>query len=126
MASKDTRSQSKPVHQELGKQAERLVAKYLQGLGFKIVACNYRYRKAEIDLIVEKDDCLVFVEVKARTSIQFGYPEEFVSAHQQKLIHAAAENYLLVHRWNQAIRFDIVAVLQKKRTHHISHFEDAF
>jgi putative endonuclease len=126
MVGKDNRSLSNGLHQSLGKHAEELVAKYYKQLGFQLVASNYRYGKAEIDLIVQNNTCLVFVEVKARTSVKFGYPESFVSLNQQNLIREAAENYVLTHQWHATIRFDIVAVLRAKQTYQISHFEDAF
>jgi putative endonuclease len=126
MALKQDPSKLKIDHQQLGKQAEKLAANYLQKKGFKGIVHNYRYKKAEIDLIVQKGDCLVFVEVKARTSHRFGYPETFVSANQQDSIREAAENYILENDWNQAIRFDVIAVSQQGDIYKINHFEDAF
>ena len=116
----------KTIQQQLGKQAEDLAVGYLQNKGFKILKRNYRYKKAEIDIIAQKNTCLVFVEVKARTSQGFGYPEEAVGPTQQKLIRSAAENYMRAHDWNQAIRFDVIALLQQKGVMEIMHFEDAF
>ncbi len=127
MSLKNRSPKSKAAYQQLGKQAEKAAASYLQNKGFKLIAHNYRYKKAEIDLIVQKDDCLVFVEVKARTRLHFGYPETFLAARQQELIREAAEQYLLKENWNQAIRFDVIAVLkQQQGTLAIRHFEDAF
>jgi len=116
----------KYMHQQLGKQAEDAAVRYLQRKGFRIIIRNYRHRKAEIDIIAQKNTCLVFVEVKARTSQSFGYPEEFVVAAKQKRILKAAENYILEQDWNQAIRFDVIALLQKNGSLKIMHFEDAF
>ncbi|HTF30986.1 MAG TPA: YraN family protein, partial [Flavitalea sp.] len=62
-----------------GKKGELLAAKYLLDLGFNILHCNWRYRKAEIDIIASKNSILHFIEVKTRTSLAFGYPEESVS-----------------------------------------------
>jgi putative endonuclease len=126
MALKQVASKLKIGHQQLGKQAEKQAANYLQKKGFKVIVHNYRYKKAEIDLIAQKGDCLLFVEVKARTSHKFGYPETFVSANQQDLIREAAENYVLENGWNKAIRFDVIAISQKGDIGEISHFEDAF
>ena len=119
-------SKAKAPHQQLGKEAENLAAAYLQKKGFSITVRNYRYQKAEIDIIAQKGTCLFFVEVKARTSHRFGYPEEFVLPSKQALIREAAENYIIAHNWNQAIRFDIIAVLQHNKKIQITHFEDAF
>jgi len=119
-------SKLKASQHQLGKDAEHLAASYLQRKGFSIVARNYRYKRAEIDIIAQKGACLLFIEVKARTSNRFGYPEEFVFPAKQALLREAAENYIIAHDWNQAIRFDIIAVLQRNGKAQIMHFEDAF
>jgi putative endonuclease len=113
--------------QQLGQAAEDLAAYHLKKQGFSIKVRNYRYRRAEVDIIVQKDRLLVFVEVKARSSDQFGDPETFVSAKQQALVRAAAEHYIIAQDWNHAIRFDIIAILQQNSNHpQLTHFEDAF
>ena len=69
------------VHfQQFGALAEKLAATFLQKKGFTILEHNYRYQKAEIDIIAKKNNLLVFVEVKARSGGDFGYPETFVHA----------------------------------------------
>ncbi len=111
----------------MGKAAEELAAQHLQNQGFVIIARNYRYKRAEIDIIAQKGGLLLFVEVKARSSNYFGYPEEFVSPQQQDLLREAAEHYILEQDWNYPIRFDVIAVLKKyKQEVEVSHFEDAF
>jgi putative endonuclease len=110
----------------LGKHAEILAAQHLITQGYQILVHNYRYRKAEIDLIAQKEQLLCFIEVKARTSLQFGYPETFVKSYQRNLIKRAAENYIYTHHWNYAIRFDIISILQKRNVVELTHFEDAF
>jgi putative endonuclease len=110
--------------QHIGKKYEDVAVSYLQQKGFIIIAQNYRYKKAEIDIIAQKDACLCFVEVKARASHRFGYAGAFVTPYKQQLIKTAAENYILQHNWNDSIRFDIIAVLYQKGC--VEHFEDAF
>ena len=117
----------KTVGQQLGQAAEDFAVGYLKKEGFAIIARNYRYQRAEIDIIAQKEQLLVFVEVKARSSDQFGNPETFVSAQQNALVRTAAEHYIITHDWDYAIRFDIIAVLQRKGSQRqITHFEDAF
>lgn len=111
---------------QLGQVAEDLATQHLQALGFTIVARNYRYKRAEIDVIAQKKGLLLFTEVKARSGDQFGHPEYFVTPKQQALIHAAAEEYIMVHNWETAIRFDIVAVSKHNGEMQLRHFEDAF
>lgn len=90
------------------------------------MARNYRYRKAEIDIIACKANCLCFVEVKARNNPHYGYPESFVNGAKQVLIRAAAENYIMRYNWQEGVRFDIISVRRAQGKLHIEHFEDAF
>lgn len=113
------------MHQEAGKKGEALAARYLEDKGYQIQDRNYRHRRAEIDLIAKKDDLLVFVEVKARSSTAFGYPEDFVDEKQASRIISAADQYVRQINWSGDIRFDIIAVMMQNKFV-IRHFEDAF
>ena len=109
---------------ETGSIGEKLAAEFLIKKGFKVVARNYRWRKAEIDLIVQREDWLVFVEVKTRSSTAWGEPESFVGDLQRSLIYYAAEEYIFSTDWQGNIRFDIVSVKPGVNPE-IVHFEDA-
>lgn len=111
-------------HLDTGARGEQLAADFLKTKGFEIVARNYRHRRAEIDLIVKRDNWLIFVEVKTRTSISYGYPEEFVDEQKARLIFQAAEEYIYSTDWQGHIRFDIVSV-RMGMPPEIIHFEDA-
>jgi putative endonuclease len=108
----------------IGKKGEQLAAEFLIKKGFEIVVRNYRYKHAEIDLIIKRDDWLIFVEVKARSSNDFGEPEEFVDARKVNRIFDAAEEYIYATDWHGHIRFDIVSVKLGKEPV-IELFEDA-
>jgi putative endonuclease len=110
----------------MGKKAEEMALRLLLGLGFQALHRNYRYGRAEIDLIVQKADLIVFVEVKAKSYTAFGHPEQTVSQAQQERIHRAASNFLQHQKTNTRIRFDIVAVLKQGNTWKATHFPDAF
>ena len=71
-------------HNELGKQGEQVAVDYLLEKGYEILERNYQARKAEIDIIAKKDNWLIVVEVKTRTSIDFGNPEDFVNKNKIK------------------------------------------
>lgn len=107
-----------------GSKGENLAADFLKRKGFEIVARNYRHKHAEIDLIVKRDNWLIFVEVKTRSSVSFGQPEEFVDDFKGKKIFEAAEEYIYATDWNGHIRFDIVSVKLGAEVE-IMHFEDA-
>jgi putative endonuclease len=107
---------------QTGSEGESRAAEYLIGKGYEVVEKNYRYGRAEIDLIIRKKNWLVFVEVKTRNGSDFGFPEEFVDRVKEELILMAAENYIYKINWEGNVRYDIVAILKEE----ISHFEDAF
>jgi putative endonuclease len=109
---------------ETGQEGENLAANFLVAKGYEIVARNYRYRKGEIDLIVQKDDWLLFVEVKTRSATNFGEPESFVNMKQLNRIIDAAEAYIYANDWQGHIRFDIVSIKVGGWEAEIDHFED--
>jgi putative endonuclease len=109
---------------KIGVKGEMLAANFLQEKGFEIVARNYRFRKAEIDLIVKKENWLLFVEVKTRSSSAYGEPEDFVDLRKMNRIFDAAEEYIYTIDWHGHIRFDIISVKLGLETE-IVHFEDA-
>ncbi|KAA9331924.1 YraN family protein [Adhaeribacter soli] len=114
-------------HLNLGESGETLAANYLQAKGYTIVACNYRYKRAEVDIIAQYGKILVFAEIKTRTSDKHGYPEEFVSARKIQLFLEAAEEYIHQHNWQHDIRFDIIAISGNlNHNYQIHHIEDAF
>jgi putative endonuclease len=115
------------THNDTGNWGEAQAAAFLVQNGFEIIEKNYRHRHAEIDLIVKKGKMLIFVEVKTRSGIQFGMPEEFVNATKAGLVMRAAENYIYDKDWHFDVRFDIVSILifTNGKTE-IRHIEDAF
>lgn len=108
-----------------GKKAENIAKQFFVAKGYQIIAQNYRYQKAEIDLIIAQEQLLIFVEVKYRSSDGFGLPEEAVSESQKNRIISAAEQFIIDKNWLGDIRFDILAILQSNHLE-ITHFEDAF
>ncbi len=104
---------------------ETIAQAFLQEEGYRIHQRNYRAGRGEIDLIAEKDQILVFVEVKTRRSTTFGMPEEAVGEAKQNTLLEAAEAYVQHIQWQGKQRFDIIAIaLSPKAT--IYHITDAF
>ena len=115
-----------PAH-ALGQAGEDEALQYLLAQGYMLVHRNYRYRRAEVDLIVRRDwRLLVFVEVKARSSAQYGYPEEFVTERKRQLLRLAAEQVQEELNWPGDIRFDVIALSPASAGLRLEHFEDAF
>ena len=111
-------------HYELGKLGEQLAAEYLSNKGYVILARNYYYDKAEIDIIAQKEpETLVIVEVKTRNSNFFGDPQDFVKPSKIKLLVKAANEYVVSNDLDLEVRFDII---KNKSIEKIEHFEDAF
>ena len=113
-------------HLDTGKLGEDKAADYLTEKGYEIVARNYRFKHAEIDMIAKKGKLLIFVEVKTRTNTNYGMPEEFVDYAKTRLIMRVAEHYIFATNWHFDVRFDIVSVVIGKDSIRIKHFEDAF
>lgn len=111
---------------ETGKKGEQLACKLLKSKGYEILETNWRFSHAEIDIIVKKDDVLIFVEVKTRSSEFFGQPEEFIDAKKEKLIADAASEYMkkVNHEWE--CRFDFISIILTGPSYQIKHIEDAF
>jgi putative endonuclease len=79
---------------DIGALGEKIAADYLTGLGYTIRERNFRLRVGEIDIIAEKDDFLVFIEVRTRTSNSYGTPEESVTTQKKERLIALAEAYI--------------------------------
>ncbi len=110
-----------------GKEGEEIAAKYLEGKGYQILARNYRIKRQEIDIIAQEKESYVFVEVKSRSSSDFGFPEDFLTPQQEGRIRNAATYYLSEQNINaKDIRFDIISILVSEQNIEIEHFEDAF
>lgn len=115
------------IHNEIGVRGEKAAVAFLVRNGYRIIACNWRYKRAEVDIIAEQGNKLIFVEVKTRSSTDFGLPEEFVSEPKQNLLMEAAEAFILANNYEGEIRFDIISVLVKTaNTCTIRHIKDAF
>lgn len=114
-------------HNDLGKRAEELAAEFLLKNGYKILARNFRFQKAEIDIISEKDDVIIICEVKARSTDVFNLPQESVNKKKIKLLVSAADHYMKELNVNKEVRFDIISVLpDEKGSLIIEHIADAF
>jgi putative endonuclease len=111
----------------LGALGEDVAADALRKGGYRIVARNHRCRRGEVDLIAEKGELLVFVEVRTRATAAFGGPEETVDARKQRRVIAAARDFLAQRRGPaKAARFDVIAVVDGPTGPTLTHFENAF
>jgi putative endonuclease len=108
-------------NKEKGDLGELIASKYLLNKGAQILESNYRIKTGEIDIITKLENELVFVEVKARSNIKYGYPCEAVNYRKMKKITDTAKYYILKNNLNNVpIRFDVIEVyLNENKVNHI-------
>ena len=113
---------------EVGKAGEKLAAQYLEKRNYKIIKQNFRCKQGEIDIIAEdgqgEEKDLVFVEVKTRTSLEFGTPAEAVDKTKRKHILKTANYFLYFNNIKEKnIRFDTIEVFLNKNKYKINHIK---
>ncbi len=113
-------------HNDLGTLGEELAVDFLQKNGYKILEQNWVFQKAEIDIIAQKENILAIVEVKTRSSIDFGLPQDFVKPKKIQLLVKAVNEYVISNDLDLEIRFDIIAINKEQKDFNIEHIEDAF
>lgn len=117
------------TNRRIGDAGEAAAARYLMKKGYKIVVRNFRCRTGEIDIIAYDGDCLVFVEVKTRRSVQYGRPAEFVDKRKRRRIISAA--YMYLRGEEPELRFDVIEVMYRMNNerpyiYEINHIKNAF
>ncbi len=113
-------------HNELGIKGEVIALEFLEKKGYDILEINWRFGKAEIDIIARDRKALVIVEVKTRTTESFGMPEESVNLAKQKNLALAADEFLEQKNLDMDVRFDVISITLKKDDIKVFHIKDAF
>ena len=113
-------------HNELGQKGEELAVKFLLDNGYQILERNYIFNKAEVDIIALKGQILAVIEVKTRSSTEYGNPQDFVKPKQIKRLVKAVDDYIIKHDMNVDVRFDIIAIIKNKNQFDVEHLENAF
>lgn len=118
----------RPVHLQRGALGERAAKRHLQKAGLKFLTANFRSQHGEIDLVLRDADCLVFAEVKTRSSEDWTRPAAAVDARKRRLLSLTALDYLrLLQNPSVKFRFDIVEVLlEEGRVREVRHLPNAF
>lgn len=119
----------KNIHNKtIGRKGEDAAKRYLQDKGYLILDRNWTCRMGEIDIVAKRDDTLVFIEVKTRTNIERGLPEDAVGAKKRRKYECIAAMYLQDHDYvDIAVRFDVIGILVIKNDralvrHHVNAF----
>ena len=113
-------------HNELGKLGEELAVDFLIKNDYEILETNYVFQKAEIDIIALKGETLAIVEVKTRSSIDFGLPQDSVKPKKIQLLVKAVNESVVTNDLEVNVRFDIIAIHKEKGVFNMEHLEDAF
>ncbi|WP_010252264.1 YraN family protein [Myroides injenensis] len=114
------------THNDLGKIGEDKAVEFLQNLGYEILCRNWRFKKLELDIVCLYKGILIFVEVKTRSSVEFGLPQDFVKQTKIKKLLSAANAYIEENNRDEEVRFDIIAIHNISQKYIIEHIEDAF
>ncbi|MFL1012388.1 YraN family protein [Flavisericum labens] len=113
-------------HNQLGKKGEQLAVDVLLKNGYDVIERNYRFDKAEVDVIAQKNDTLAIIEVKTRSTTDFGNPQDFVKPKQIQRLVKAVNEYVTVNELDVEVRFDIIAIVKEGKGYRIEHLENAF
>lgn len=114
-------------HNDFGNLAEDLAVEYLEKKNYRIIARNFRYQKAEIDIVAEFDDLIVVTEVKARSYNTLIEPQEAVTKKKIKSIVMCTDFFMQDRTIDKEVRFDIITVLpDEKGDLQLTHIQDAF
>jgi putative endonuclease len=113
-------------HNELGSKGEEFAVNFLLQKKYTILDRNYRFDKAEVDIIAKHDNVLAVIEVKTRSSKDFGNPQDFVKPKQIQRLVKAVDEYITANNLDLEVRFDIIAIVKTGKGFEIEHLENAF
>lgn len=113
-------------HNDFGTQGEDIAINYLRTKGYAILDRNWRSGHKEIDIVAQKDDVIVFAEVKARANIFYGNPEDAVTRKKMHLLVLSADAYLRCNAIDLEVRFDVITITGTINQPTIKHYERAF
>ncbi|MBX3173020.1 MAG: YraN family protein [Gemmatimonadaceae bacterium] len=123
-----TTPERKPTHnQRLGALGERIAERWLLKQGYRILARRFRNGRRDIDLVAAREDCIAFVEVKARIGADFGDPVEAVNHRKQRELARSARVWIDRHgRSGETYQFDVVGILFGDNRVLVKHVKNAF
>ena len=114
------------VHNIIGEEGEKIAKKYLENKGYKVIECNYRTKRAEIDIIARHKNELVFVEVRTKQHEQFGTPEDTLDYKKRMRLRLNAAAYIHRKKYNGPYRIDTVCLVigEHEGLRRINHYEN--
>ena len=113
-------------HNELGQLGENIAAEFLQANEYQILERNFRYNRYEVDILAEKNGILAVIEVKTRSSVAFGLPQEFVKPKQIGKLVEVVDHFIQSRNLELDVRFDIIAISKIGNRYEVEHLKEAF
>ena len=113
-------------HNIQGQVGENKASEFLIHKGYQILHRNWRYGHKELDIVAQKEDTVIFVEVKTRRNTLFGFPQDAVNEKKIRRIISSADAYIKYYKIDNPIRFDIISIITDEDNEMIEHIEDAF
>jgi len=113
-------------HIELGQKGEDIAVEHLIAKGYSILNRNFKFKKAEIDIVCEKSNQLIIVEVKTRHTAVIGEPYLAVTRSKQKQIIKVANKYIEENNVFLDVRLDVISIVLNQYGMRLEHIEDAF
>jgi putative endonuclease len=110
----------------LGKKGEEMAMAYLRKHGYTILHCNWIWNHKELDIVCQKDNFLVIVEVKTRTNEAYERPQDRVTLKKQRNIVEAAQAYMDTYKLENEVRFDVINIIWHEKQKQLEHIQDAF
>ena len=105
---------------------EKIAQGFLLNKGYDILETNFYTKRGEVDIIAKTEKCIVFIEVKTRSSLKYGTPAMAVNTLKKKHIKCVAKNFLHLHKlYNYEVRFDVIEIFIKSGKCEINHIEGA-
>jgi len=111
---------------EIGEKGEDIATKFLETKGFNIIERNWRHKHLEVDIIASLDKKLHIVEVKSRTNLKYGFPEESISQAKMNHLKVAATAYLYQHPEWELLQFDVIAIMITDKGEDLFYIEDVY
>jgi putative endonuclease len=112
--------------EELGPWGEEKATSYLLKKGFVLVDRNIRFKRYEVDIVMENNNLLVIIEVKTRNTAEIGEPWRAVTKRKQVQIIQVANQYVQKNQIDKDVRFDVISIVHNSSKTNIEHFEGAF
>ena len=113
-------------HHAFGYKGEQIAVDFLRQKGYQILKQNYRFDKAEVDIIAEKDETLIVVEVKSRTSSFLEDISQTINPGKIKRLTKATNQFIVENNIDLEVWFDVVVILKKQDGFKVEHIENAF